>query len=61
MTISFIKADEMLVLESESGSSSSTHKDVNTVELIGYIASNIVDKETNNNTFLLIAINYKYL
>lgn len=60
LTIAFIKADEMLILESESGSSSSTHKDVNRVEFIGHIASNVVDKETNKNTFLLIAINYKY-
>lgn len=60
MTISFIKADELLVLESESGTSTSNHKDVNAVELVGHIASKIVDKETNRNTFILMAINYKY-
>lgn len=59
LTIAVIKADQLLLLENENQLSQSVNNDANKVELLGFIASDVMEKELNS--FLLMAIRYKYM
>lgn len=54
-----VKADQLCVVRKENGvSSSSTDEDVNSVELLSYIADIM---NTGEDSFLLLATNYQYM
>lgn len=59
LTIAVIKADQLLLLENENKLAQSVNNDANKVELLGFIASDVMEKELNS--FLLMAIRYKYV